>query len=431
MSTWHVLCSGAIAGELARRDLTVDAVAEFWEETLGAGSAVLVISTEDAAAIASGIPAGTSVERRVKHAKKPLTGCLPARARLVVVRTPYHNPGQAERGVRALACSARFRSWGGVAIVEIDPVLFKTLWMRAGAAAVATVMPSATTSAGEPTPLRLLLDSRYAPVPIPEAVTRTYVGRSEDADWVRRRIVLASRGTDPVLIVGETGTGKEVVARLIHELQHGPSARFVAVNCGGIPESLFESELFGHVRGAFTGAIRDKAGLWEFARGGTIFLDEIGDMSLDHQVKVLRAIEDGVFRPVGGHQEIRGNARVIAATNQDLTAKVQAHRFREDLYYRLLSFPIATAALREHPEDIPLLADHFWRAIRGGSPEHLSQEVLDLLRRFPWPGNARELRSFLSNLHTYSGGAAPDVALVRAVFRERTTFGRASRGGSC
>jgi hypothetical protein len=427
VSTWHLLCSGAIAGELARRHLTADAVGQFWEETLGTGGSVLVISTEDAAAIAGGIPASASVERRVKHAKKPLTGCLPARTRLVIVRARYREPGQAERGVRALAGSARFRSWGGVAVVEIDPVLFKTLWTRAGAAAVASVMPSAGATSGEATPLRLLLDTRYAPVPIPEVVTRTYVGRSEDADWVRRRIVLASRGTDPVLIVGETGTGKEVVARLIHELQHGPSARFVAVNCGGIPESLFESELFGHVRGAFTGAIRDKAGLWEFARGGTIFLDEIADMSPDHQVKVLRAIEDGVFRPVGGHQEIRSNARVIAATNQDLAARVCAHRFREDLYYRLLSFPIATVALREHPEDIPLLADHFWRGIRGSSSARLPQEVLDLLQRFPWPGNARELRSLLSNVHTYSGGAAPDVDLVRAVFRERTSFGRASR----
>ena len=430
MSTWHVLCSGAIAGELARRHLTGDAISRFWKETLDAGGSVLVVSAEDTTAITSGIPADAAVERRVKHAKKPLTACLPARARLVTVRARYLDPGQAQRGIRALACSARFRSWGGVAVVEMDPALFKTLWTRAGAAAVATVMPSVAATPGEATPLRLLLDTRYAPVPIPEVVTRAYVGRSEDADWVRRRIVLAARGTDPVLIVGETGTGKEVVARLIHELQHGQSARFVAVNCGGIPESLFESELFGHVRGAFTGAIRDKDGLWEFARGGTIFLDEIGDMSPDHQVKVLRAIEDGVFRPVGGHQEIHSNARVIAATNQDLAAKVGTHRFREDLYYRLLSFPIGTLALREHPEDIPLLADHFWRGIRGTSTERLSQAVLDLLQRFPWPGNARELRSFLSNVHTYAGGAAPDVDLVRAVFRERTSFGRARHPSS-
>jgi len=225
-----------------------------------------------------------------------------------------------------------------------------------------------------------------------------------------------------VLILGETGTGKEVVARLIHELKHGQSGRFVAVNCGGIPEGLFESELFGHVKGAFTGAARDKAGLWEFAREGTLFLDEIGDMSPDHQVKVLRAIEHGLFRRIGGHQEIHSNARVIAATNQDLTAKVRSGRFREDLYYRLLSFPIRIQGLRAHPDDIPLLAEHFWRGIVNREMPCLPRDVLDLLKRFPWPGNARELRSFLSHVFTYAGGAAPDVDLVRAVFRERTNL---------
>ncbi len=419
MSIWQVLCRDAASDELSRRHVTADGMGRFWEETIAAGASVVVVGTEDVAGIAAGIPRDMAVERRVKHAKKPLTACLPARATLTIIRARYRDPGQTDRGVRALVESRRFHAWGGVAVVAVDPALFKTLWIRAGVAAAAA-MPVGVASQGASSQLRRLLDTRYALLPVPDAVTQSYIGQSPDADWVRRRIVLAARGADPVLILGETGTGKEVVARLIHELKHGKSGRFVPVNCGGIPEGLFESELFGHVKGAFTGASRDKAGLWEFAQGGTIFLDEIGDMSPDHQVKVLRAIEHGLFRRVGGHQEILSNARVVAATNQDLAAKVRMGRFREDLYYRLLSFPIRTQALREHPDDIPLLAEHFWRGIVNSDTPGLSREVLDLLKRFPWPGNARELRSFLSNVFTYSGGAAPDVDLVRAVFRERT-----------
>ena len=422
MTTWQVLCRDTAGGALTRRHLTSDALRRFWEETLAGGGSVVVVSLEDTGAITSGVPPGTPIERRVKDARKPLTACLPARAVLGIIRARYRDPGQAERGVRALADSRRLTAWGGIAVVEIDAGLFKTLWIRAGAAAVASAMPAGMSGPRDPSLFRALLDTRYVSLTVPPEVVQSYVGQSADADWVRRRIVMAARGSDPVLILGETGTGKEVVARLIHELKHGQSGRFVAVNCGGIPDGLFESELFGNVRGAFTGAVRDKAGLWEFARGGTLFLDEIADLSPEHQVKVLRAIEGGLFRRVGGDAEMRSDARVIAATNQDLSAKVRTGRFREDLYYRLLSFPIRTQALREHPDDIPLLARHFWRALVGRDAPSLSAQVLDLLKQFPWPGNARELRSFLSHLLTYSGEAAPDLELVRAVFRERTSL---------
>jgi hypothetical protein len=423
MITWHALSADPQSDQLSRCYLTADALGRFWGETIARGASAILLGADDVGEAASGFAPDAIVERRVKHAKKALTTCLPARANLAIIRARYREPGQAERGVRALTGSKRFRAWGGVAVIVVDSVLFKTLWIRAGAAAVAAAMPPRMAGGSDASQLRLLLDTRYAPVSVPAVVSKTYIGRSEDADWVRRRIVLASRGADPVLIIGETGTGKEVVARLIHEVRRGKSARFVPVNCGGIPESLFESELFGHVKGAFTGASRDKAGLWEFARGGTLFLDEIGDMSFDHQVKVLRAVEAGLFRRVGGHQEIHSDARVIAATNQDLAARIRAGRFREDLYYRLLSFPIRTPALREHPGDIPLLAAHFWGGICGGDAASLPDDVLDLLSRFPWPGNARELRSFLSNVSAYAGGAAPDVDLVRAVFSERTALG--------
>ena len=162
-----------------------------------------------------------------------------------------------------------------------------------------------------------------------------------------------------VLIYGENGTGKELVARTIHELSRRRNSAFVEVNCAAIPEDLIESELFGHVRGAFTGAVADRRGRFELADGGTIFLDEIGDMSLKTQAKVLRVLQEQTMEPVGGTASVRVDARVLAATNKDLQTEIRGGRFREDLYFRLNVIPIFVPALRDRQEDIPLLADHF------------------------------------------------------------------------
>ncbi len=162
-----------------------------------------------------------------------------------------------------------------------------------------------------------------------------------------------------VLIYGENGTGKELVARTIHELSRRRNSAFVEVNCAAIPEDLIESELFGHVRGAFTGAVADRRGRFELADGGTIFLDEIGDMSLKTQAKVLRVLQEQTMEPVGGTTSVRVDARVLAATNKDLQTEIRGGRFREDLYFRLNVIPIFVPALRDRQEDIPLLADHF------------------------------------------------------------------------
>ena len=182
---------------------------------------------------------------------------------------------------------------------------------------------------------------------------------------LREQVAMAAPTNGRVLIFGENGTGKELVARNIHALSLRRTGPFVEVNCAAIPEELIESELFGHVRGAFTGAVADRRGKFELAHGGTIFLDEIGDMSLKTQAKVLRVLQEQVMEAVGGSTRIQVDARVVAATNKDLRAEIKAGRFREDLYFRLNVVPISVPPLRERREDIPLLADHFMADARA------------------------------------------------------------------
>jgi len=211
----------------------------------------------------------------------------------------------------------------------------------------------------------------------------------------------------PVLIQGESGTGKELVANAIHN--EGPRADkpFIPVNCSALPATLLESEMFGHVRGAFSGAIRDKKGRFELADGGTIFLDEIGDMSPAIQVSLLRVLQEGTFERVGGEQTLRVNVRVISATHRDLRREVAAGRFREDLFYRLCVIPISLPPLRERRGDIPLLADHVLRqqlAQMGGRNVLLSQEALDAMMSYDWPGNVRELQNAIHYALVKCGG---------------------------
>jgi transcriptional regulator with GAF, ATPase, and Fis domain len=188
------------------------------------------------------------------------------------------------------------------------------------------------------------------------------------------------------------------------------------VNCGAIPRELFESELFGYEKGAHSTATARKAGLWEITHGGTLFLDEIADLSLDHQVKVLRALDEGEIRPVGAVRSVKVDARVVAATNRDLSSMMEAGEFREDLYHRLRGFMIYTPALRDHTGDIPLLAEHFWRSIARSDRCELSAEVLGELATYGWPGNARELKLVLSTLYNLFGDEGLTADHVRAVF---------------
>ena len=222
------------------------------------------------------------------------------------------------------------------------------------------------------------------------------IGRSPKMLDVFRLIETVCRTNSTILITGESGTGKELVARAIHEQSLRRGNPFVAVNCGALPETLLESELFGHVRGAFTGADANKKGLIEVADKGTVFLDEIGEMSPTMQVKLLRVLQERKYRRVGGTDETVANIRVIAATNRDLAAMVSDGGFREDLYYRLNVIPIRLPSLRERADDVPIIAEHFLqkftremaKSIQGFSPE-----ALGLLTSYAWPGNVRELEN--------------------------------------
>jgi two-component system nitrogen regulation response regulator NtrX len=229
----------------------------------------------------------------------------------------------------------------------------------------------------------------------------TMVGESYAMVKLREQVAMAAPTNGRVLIYGENGTGKELVARNIHQLSRRRAAPFVEVNCAAIPEDLIESELFGHVRGAFTGAVADRRGKFEAAHGGTIFLDEIADMSLKTQAKVLRVLQEQVMEAVGGSTRIKVDARVLAATNKDLTAEIRAGRFREDLYFRLNVVPIFVPSLRERQEDIPLLAEHFMAMLAreyGRRPKTFEADALIALRQYVWPGNVRELRNVVERL---------------------------------
>ncbi len=236
------------------------------------------------------------------------------------------------------------------------------------------------------------------------------VGTSAAMMQLRREIELVARSNLGVLIIGETGVGKELVARGIHAASHLRDQPLIYVNCAALPESVVESELFGHVRGAFTGATTDRAGKFEIARGGTLFLDEVGELPLSVQPKLLRALQDGEIQRVGSDRPLRVTTRVIAATNRDLEAEVAAGRFRADLFHRLAVYPIRVAPLRERRDDIPILAGYFCdqarRKLRLG-PVRLTPDAHLALARYPWPGNVRELSNVLSRVVLRASAAVP------------------------
>ena len=226
-----------------------------------------------------------------------------------------------------------------------------------------------------------------------QTLLRLLVGKGRGIQEVRRLIGQVAETDANVLILGESGTGKEVVARAIHELSARSAGPFVPINCGAIPAELLESELFGHEKGAFTGAIAARRGRFELAQGGTLFLDEIGDMPLPMQVKLLRVLQERQFDRVGGGKAVQADVRVIAATHRDLEAMIRTQAFREDLYYRLNVFPIETPPLRDRADDIPLLLQEL---LNRHAEQHkgiirLTQRAMESLMQYAWPGNVREL----------------------------------------
>jgi DNA-binding NtrC family response regulator len=239
-------------------------------------------------------------------------------------------------------------------------------------------------------------------------VSKNYeiIGESEPIHQIKLMIEKVALTDARVLITGPNGTGKELVAHQIHEKSERAAAPMIEVNCAAIPSELIESELFGHVKGAFTSAVKDRAGKFEAADGGTIFLDEIGDMSLSAQAKVLRALQESLIQRVGAEKDIKINVRVVAATNKDLKKEIEEGRFREDLYHRLAVILIKVPSLNDRRDDIPLLIEHFAAKIaeeQGNTVKYFSKQAVKLLQEYDWTGNIRELRNVVERLIILGG----------------------------
>jgi DNA-binding NtrC family response regulator len=246
------------------------------------------------------------------------------------------------------------------------------------------------------------------------------IGESEGIKSCLSLVERVADSDSTVLITGESGTGKELIARAIHYNSNRAKAPFVAINCGAIPSELLESELFGHVKGAFTGAISNRIGRFEMADEGTLFLDEIGDLDPSMQVKILRALQERVFEPVGSTKSVQVNVRVITATNVDLDKAVKDGRFREDLYYRLNVIPIQIPALRERKTDIPILLHHFMNQFNKNKTKTLtgfSQDSLKCLTNYSWPGNIRELENLIERLSILKGAGSVEVSDLPPKYR--------------
>ena len=257
-------------------------------------------------------------------------------------------------------------------------------------------------------------------IPIEEFSGR-FVGQSKRVRELLTLVARVAKSDSTVLITGESGTGKERIARILHEASPRAHAPFVPVNCGAIPEGLMESELFGHEKGAFTGAVTGRPGRFELANGGTIFFDEIGELPLPLQVKLLRVLQEKTYERVGGVRVQTANVRVLAATHRNLEEMSREGRFREDLFYRLSVIPVEIPPLRERREDIPLLMTFFqrrWEEEGRGDPVELGMDVQKALSDYPWPGNVRELENVMERLHVLYGGETVTVDLLPEKIRQ-------------
>jgi DNA-binding NtrC family response regulator len=250
------------------------------------------------------------------------------------------------------------------------------------------------------------------------------IGRSSSMERIFQQIKAVAGTNANVLILGESGTGKELIANAVHQNSKQKAHRFLPINCAAIPADILESELFGHERGAFTGAISRKTGKFELASPGTIFLDEIGDMNLDLQVKLLRVLENREFMRVGGSDLIKLNSRFLFATNTDLEESVEEGKFREDLYYRINVVTLRIPPLRERMDDIPLLVDHYLKKLgeeHGRPAREIEPAVMDAFTRYHWPGNVRELRNVVENMLIFSGGGTLTLDLLPANLMSKTS----------
>lgn len=260
------------------------------------------------------------------------------------------------------------------------------------------------------------------------SVESLIVGESQAIVELRRLVRQVAPSSASVIVTGPSGSGKEMVARAIHAESQRASKNYVAVNCGAIPRDLLESELFGHEKGSFTGAVTQHRGRFEEAHGGTLFLDEIGDMPADMQVKLLRVLEERAIQRVGGRGQIAVDSRIVSATHRDIDEAISHQRFREDLFYRLAVFPIDLPSLAERREDVPLLVRHFLRQIADSKRTvRFTKEAMDRLIAHPWPGNVRELRNVIERAAILFPGQTVSAEEVELLLHRRTRVNRAER----
>ncbi len=340
-------------------------------------SAAFVVTNEDISILARFQSA--VIDRKVKHKAKSLAAVLLGYDAIPIIRGSYSDAGQFCRSIRTFLKHAEEKESGRIYFVGVQKPIFSELWNR------------------PQTDIQKVNEQPSMERQIKE-LEQVYLGTAAEIQEVRRLIFLAAQNSEPVLILGETGTGKEIVARSIHMLSR-KGTPFQAINCGAIPTELLESTLFGYVKGAHHLAYSDSPGIWESAGNGTLLLDEIGDLAVSHQVKILRAIQEGKIRRIGANTEIDVSARVLAATNRDLIRGIRVGTFREDLYTRLDVITIETPPLRKHPADIPIIAQTRWQEITQDSRPPLSSEILEILMEQHWPGNVRELENVIKKIH--------------------------------
>jgi len=350
----------------------------------------------------------------IKKPNKELSKYLLNKKKFPLLRGIYRHHGQMLRSMRVLLQHAQRAHDNNLYFVAIDETLFDEL---ATTISTDSILSRGAAEEGQDVDRWDVLKLMPAEE-VPKEIKIRYLGESREVQLVRQLILKAAAQLDAVLILGETGTGKEVVARCIHDASARKGGPFIAVNCAAISPELFESELFGHRKGAFTGAIQDKSGLWDAAQNGTLFFDEIGDLPLSQQAKILRALDQQKILPVGGIEYIPVNARITAATNQDIHAMVASGQFRQDLFYRLNVFVIQTPALRTHPEDIPELAQALWRRIVDPATASLPAEILNEFKRYNWHGNVREMMMVLRVLYSYFGKSKLELNHLYSVYRQ-------------
>ncbi len=345
------------------------------------------------------------MDRRGKHEAKSLADVLLGHDGLIpVIDGNYTTSGRLRQGIRTLLENAAAAGERKAYVIGASERIFNEIGGKENLDQQTPIHPG-------PDSLPLRLEEW----PVPEELARRFLGETLEYRFVHQMILRARASELPVLILGETGTGKNVIARAIHDFE-SKRERFVEVNCGAIPSELLESELFGHMPGAFTGAKGSKIGLWEFAGNGTLFLDEIGDLNPHHQVKILRALQERKIRRLGGTEEIPVHARIIAATNRNLYALMQTGHFRQDLYYRLRQLVIYAPPLRSDPTNVALLAEAHWKKLRGNQAR-LNADVVKELCAMRWPGNVRELHSFLEALNSLRRSEELRVDHVRELQR--------------